>query len=68
METAIGWCKQNRSGLEDRMRPERFNSLLSIVAGLVWEFDELKTQKLEITSRLSSNPRWCRIRSGTAES
>lgn len=44
METAIGWCKQNRSGLEDRMRPERFNSLLSIVAGLVWEFDELKTQ------------------------
>ncbi len=44
METAIGWCKQNRSGLEDRMGPERFNSLLSIVASLVWEFDELKTQ------------------------
>lgn len=44
METAIGWCRQNRSGLEDSMKPERFNSLLSIVAGLVWEFDELKTQ------------------------
>jgi hypothetical protein len=44
METAIVWCKQNRSGLEDRMRPERFNSLLSIVASLVWDFDEFKTQ------------------------
>ena len=44
METAIGWCQQNRPGLEGRMRPERFNSLLSIVAGLVWEFDELKRQ------------------------
>lgn len=44
METAIEWCRKNRPGLEDRMKPERFNSLLSIVASLVWEFDELKTQ------------------------
>jgi len=44
METVIGWCRQNRPGLEDRMLPERFNSLLSIVAGVVWEFDETKQQ------------------------
>ena len=44
METAIGWCQKNRPGLEGRMRPERFNSILSIVASLVWEFDELKSQ------------------------
>jgi hypothetical protein len=44
MQTAVGWCRQNRPSLKGRMRPERFNSLLSIVASLVWEFDELKSQ------------------------
>jgi hypothetical protein len=44
METAIGWCKQNRPGLEDYMTPQRFDSLLSIVANLVWEFDDHKIQ------------------------
>jgi hypothetical protein len=44
METAIAWCKQNRPDLENSMKPDRFNSLLSIVAGLVWEYDEDKTQ------------------------
>ena len=44
MQTAVAWCRQNRPGLEDSMKPEQFNSLLSIVAGLVWEYDELRTQ------------------------
>lgn len=44
MQTAVAWCRQNRPGLEDSMKPEQFNSLLSIAAGLVWEYDELRTQ------------------------
>ena len=44
METAIAWCRQNRAHLEDRMKPEQFDSLLSLVAGLVWDNDELRAQ------------------------
>lgn len=44
METAIAWCRQNRAHLEDRMKPEQFNSLLWLVAGLVWDNDELRAQ------------------------
>jgi hypothetical protein len=44
MDTAIGWCRQNRLGLERSMSPQRFDYLLSIVAGLVWNFDETRSQ------------------------
>jgi hypothetical protein len=40
METAISWCRQNRAGMEDAMPKERFDSLLSVVAGKVWGFEE----------------------------
>jgi hypothetical protein len=42
MESAIAWCRQNHPGLEDSMRPERINSLLSIVATLVWSLTSVK--------------------------
>jgi len=44
METAIAWCRQNRPELENSMKPDRFNFILSIAAGLVWEHDEDKNQ------------------------
>jgi hypothetical protein len=44
MQTAIAWCRQNHPGLEDSMKRERFDSLLSLVAGVVWEYDEHRTQ------------------------
>ena len=43
METAIAWCRQNEPDLERSMSKERFDSLLSIVAGVVWEFDETRS-------------------------
>lgn len=50
METAIGWCQQNRPELEKRMPPEKFDALLSSVAGLIWGSDE--TRSLNWTSQL----------------
>jgi hypothetical protein len=44
METAIGWCRQNRPDLERSMSQQRFDFLLSITAGVVWEFDETRNQ------------------------
>lgn len=42
-KTAIAWCRQNWPGLESTMTRERFDSLLSVVAGIVWDQDELRT-------------------------
>ena len=44
METAIGWCRQNRPELEKSMQAEKFNALLSSVAGVIWEPDETRSQ------------------------
>jgi hypothetical protein len=44
MQTAIAWCKQNRPGLEETMKPERFNLLMGIVAGIVWDYDERRAE------------------------
>jgi hypothetical protein len=42
IETAIGWCRQNRPSMEGCMSEEKFNFLLAVVAGVVWEFDQTR--------------------------